>query len=48
MSVEKRVSRVINEANSKLKELVGAEIDLIKVDNEKAEVFIRIKKENSC
>jgi len=46
--IKKKVVQVINDVNPKLKRLVGAKVDLIKVDDKKAEVFIKIKTERVC
>ncbi len=48
MTIEEQVKKLIQDVNPKLGKLAGAKMNLIKVDNEKAEVFIKIEAQNSC
>jgi len=49
MDLREKVKKVLEDINPRLNRIVGARMDLVNVDSEKAEVFIKITQlKSSC
>ena len=49
MRIKEKIIKVIDGVNPKLEKLAGARMDLVKVDDERAEVFIKVEAQrNNC
>ena len=49
MTIKEKITKVIDGINPKLERIGGARMDLVNVDDEKSEVFIRVEaKKNTC
>ncbi len=49
MSLKEKIEKLLKDVNPRLNRMVGARMDLVNVDTEKAEVFIKITQlKSSC
>ena len=49
MTMKEKIKKLINDVNPKLEKFAGAKMDLVKIDDENSEVFIKVEAtKNQC